>query len=251
MPSRRAVLAVGVVGLLLLPGPVYATVAEEVTGPDRTRSPSGYTANPIDTTDDERLAERYGPELTVRLERLSEPVATKYDAPNATRRLVERAIENGTANTTDDRVASDLRRLDRVGGFVASETTTYRLGVAASDERTTLTARPANESVVAQAVREQLIVEFGSLSADERATFLKIRNATRDESRFDYRPYTDEPVPADRIVRHEGTAYAVERASVSDDANLLLPVVGFGLSALGAVCVVGAGVGLTVQRLRE
>ena len=240
-----------IAGVLLLPGPVYATVVEGVTEPDRTRGSVGYTATEIDLSNDTRVADRYGPRVAVRLSAFDFPhVAREYAAPNATQRLVARAIRAGNATTTSDAVERDLRRLTEDDSLVTREFEEYYLlTVETTDGTTTVETRAVNDSAVARRVRAAATVSYGSLSPPEQATFRKIRRATANESQLDYRPWTDEPLPPKPIVVRNGTAYAVEQVSVSDDFDFLPVIVGSGLSVIGGLLVFASGLLVVVRRV--
>lgn len=244
MPSNRAALALLVTGLVLLPGPAYAIGFEQVDGPERYRTSAGYTATPIDTSNDSMLAEQYGSRLSLRPDVLELPyMADRYRAPNQTRSVLEATIENGSVSSESENVSTDLERLRANYTFLEGPSDSYyRYSVSS----TRIEASQVNDSVIADAVREELAVEYSSLTPDERETFRKIRNATVSEEQFAYRPWQDEPVPENPIVEGNQTAYAVRVASHADDFHfpdrLLL---GIGASLLGIFSLVLAG-GITL-----
>ncbi|MFC6786661.1 hypothetical protein ACFQFH_12440 [Halobaculum halobium] len=241
MPSDRTALAVVLVGLLLIPGPAYAFALDDLGGADRHRSSAGYSATEIDVSNDTVLANRYAVDHSVRPASFAyRHVREEYRAPNRTREALETAIADGTAPVESDAVAADLRRIERNYAFVTAESDTYYAFDVADGE---LTATAANDSEIAAVVREQSIADYSSLPPAERRTFRKIRNATVSEEAYDYRPWSDEPVPERPIVERDGTYYAVEVTSHTDDFDfpdgLLLGLVG---SAVGVVAaLVGVG----------
>jgi hypothetical protein len=244
-PSRsRVALALLVVGLVLLPGPAYAIGLERLDEPERHRSSTGYVATPIEAQNDSVLAERYAHEVTFETGDFEyRHVAADYRAPNRTARALERASRIG-ATTVDDRaVRRDLRRLrHNYSLFTVDDVASFAFRVETNDDGVRLRATRANESDVARAVRDELVVDYGTLPPAERATFRKIRNATRSDERYDYRPWADEPVPRGLIVERDGTYYAVEAASATDDIGfpdgLFLGLVG---SVVGVVSLAAAG----------
>ncbi|RDI72681.1 hypothetical protein [Halopelagius longus] len=240
MSSKRTVRVLLLVGLLLLPGPVYAIEAERLDGPERHRVANGYTATPIDAENDSRLADQYAVRLAFNPEDVEyRHVASGLRAPNRTRSTLERAIRNGSATVDSLAVRSDVRRLRRNYTFL---TESYDAYYAYSLSSGTVATTRANDSEIAAAVRDELVVEYETLSAAERATFRKVRNATVSEDAYDYRPWQDEPMPSAAIVERNGTHYAVETASHTDDFDfpdgLLLGVVA---SAVGVVCLLTSG----------
>lgn len=241
-PSRTA-LALLVAGLVLLPGPGYVALLEHVDGPER--QSTAYVATPIDASNDSLLADRFADRISFQPERLTYGyVADDYRAPNRTRDVLERAVWNGTATTGDEAVAADLRRLDSDYAFLTLDYDEYHAfavsETSASD--TVLRTNPANASEIAAAVRHDLVVDYRDLSPEERETVRKIRNATTAEDRYDYRPWSDEPVPERPIVRRNGTTYAIETNGHVDEFGPSLRIIlGFVSSAVGLVCLFASG----------
>lgn len=253
MAPRRALVLL-VVGLLLLPGPVYALGMERLDGSDRHRVAAGYTATPIDIDDDGLLTEKYRGDLTFRTESLAyRHVAADYREPNRTKATLERAIRTGNATTTDERVRADLRRAAERHPFVTVEyDRVYDYTVETRGGETTVETTPASDELVARTVRERLVVPYDTLSPAERETFRKIRAATTDDDPGDYRPWSDEPVPEQPVVARNGTHYAVEVVSHTDDVGPPDGVIaGVGASLLGVCLVVGSGGWLVYGRLRD
>jgi hypothetical protein len=250
MSPNRTARALLLVGMLLVPAPAYAVGLEALDGPDRHRVPNGYVATPIDASNDSLLAEQYASRLAFQPEDTRLPyVAEELRAPNATRRTLETAIRNGTATVDSPAVRADVAEIRRNHTFLTLSWDDYHAFSLSSG--VVETAR-ANDSEVAAAVRDELVVEYENLSAAERATFRKIRNATASEEAYDYRPWSDEPVPERPIVERDGTFYAVEAASVTDDFNLPDGLfLGFVASAVGLFCLFIYGSVRLVRRGRK
>lgn len=250
MPSDRTAVVVVLVGLLLVPGPAYAFALDDLGGEERYRSSAGYSATEIDVSNDAALADRYATDLTFRPPNLEyRHVREAYRAPNGTREVLETGMADGAASVESDAVAADLRRLERNYTFLTTEYDTYHTFTLADGE---LATTAANDSEIATAVREQLIANHTDLSPAERRTFRKIRDATVSEEAYDYRPWSDEPVPDAPIVERDGTYYAVEVTSQTDDFDfpdgLLLGLVA---AAVGVVAVLGGTGTLVYNRLRS
>lgn len=114
--------------------------------------------------------------------------------------------------------------------------------VSSTEDGVTVETSRANESTVAAVVRDELVVDYAELSADEQETFRKIRNATESEEAYDYRPWSDEPAPDRAIVERGGTHYAIEVASQTDDFNFPPGLVaGVVASALGILSLLASG----------
>jgi hypothetical protein len=254
MSPNRAALALLVVGLVLLPGPAYAFGLDRLDGPDRYRSSAGYVATPIEAENDTVLAERYAAGVTFRTPSLKyRHVAEEHRAPNETRRVLERAIRAGSTTTDSPAVREDLRRIQRNHSFVTvSYDAYYTYSTSTDGDVTTVETTRANDSEIAAVVRENRIVDYEDLSEDEQETFRKIREATESEEQYDYRPWSDEPVPERPIVERNGTYYAVEVASHTDDFNFPDGLfLGLAASGVGIVLLLSSGVVGLYGRYRD
>ncbi|SFL38991.1 hypothetical protein SAMN04487950_3595 [Halogranum rubrum] len=255
MNYRRTALALLVVGVLLTPSVGYVFALDDVTGPDRYRSSSGYVATPVDASNDTFLADRYASRVTFRADSLRyRHVATDYDAPNATRRVLADAVDTGRATTRNDSVRADLAAIDDEYPFVTNDSTrdgVYDLRLSTEAETTVVRTTRANDSVIADVVRRDLSVSYESLPPAEQATFDAIRNAT-EHGEFGYRLWSDEPVPDAPLVEKQGTTYAVWVNLHVDDFNFPDGLL-FGLvaSALGVVSLVAAGLVAVVGYVRS
>lgn len=254
MSPKRAALALLLVGLVLLPGPAYAIGLDHLDGEDRHRSSAGYVATSIEAENDSVLADRYASEVTFRTQGLDyRHIADDYRAPNETRRVLERAIRNGTATTSTPAVHDDVQQLEQNDTFLTiSYDGYYTYSVSSNGDTTTVQTSRANDSEIAAVVRDELIVDYQSLSDDERETFRKIRNATESEQQYDYRPWSDEPVPEEPIVAQDGRYYAIEVASHTDDFNFPEGLfLGFAASGLAIVLLLASGGVWLYGRYRE
>lgn len=253
MASNRFALALLVVGLLLLPGPLYADAVADATAPERHRMSTGYVAEPIAAGNDSVLVERYAGRVSFRSERLAyRHVADDYRAPNRTRRTLDRAIREGTATASDADVAADLRALEGDYSLLSVDYERYyAFAVTGRGANATVRTSRADDAEIAAVVREKLVASYGDLPAAERATFREIRNATASEDAYDYRPWSDEPVPDPPIIERDGTYYAVSAASVTDEfgpsGGVLL---GFAGTLAGVGCLLAAGCVRLVGRFR-
>lgn len=114
--------------------------------------------------------------------------------------------------------------------------------MSSTEDGVTVETSRANESTVAAVVRGELVVDYAELSADEQETFRRIRNATESEKAYDYRPWSDEPVPDRPIVERGGTHYAIKVASQTDDFNFPPGfLLGFVASGLGILSLLASG----------
>jgi len=244
MSSNRAALVLFLIGLVLLPGPAYAVGLDRLDGPDRYRISTGYQTTPVDISNDSVLAEEY----RFGLEFLPEDmrfryIAEDYQAPNQTRRVLEWAIRNGSATTEDQAVQADLQQLQRTHPLLTlSYEVYYEYSLSSTDGTTTIETTRANDSRIAALVRSNRVVSYENLTEAEQWTFRKIRNATEDPDQYDYRPWSDEPLPERPIVERNGTYYVIEGTSETDDFNF--PdgfLLGFVASGVGLVALALSG----------
>lgn len=252
MPSRPVV-ALLVVGLLLLPGPVYAAAIDSFT-PER--APTGYGAERVDLDDPEtreRLTERFAEDVTVNLDHVAEPYAAdEYRAQNRTVRVLRRAYrENESVRVTDDAVRADVAALARNASFLRPDFDhePRRLVVDRPDDALMVGTREATASDVFTAVREAAVVRYDALPPAERATTRKVLNASVGEERGYYRPYRDEPHPFPAVVERDGEHYLVRPVVHVDDFGPDGLFVGLVGSGVGLVCLLGAGAATLVGRV--
>lgn len=244
MEYKRAALLLAVAGLLFLPGVGYVFALDSYGEPEPHRSAASYGATQIDVDNDTVMAEQYRSTVTFYVPRLQyRHVEDEFDARNESREVLLQAMETGRATTTDEAVRSDLRSIQRNYSFVTEEhDEVYRLTLERDGARTVVTATPANRSAVADAARDEVVVEYESLSPGERATVEKILNASRSEDAYGYRPWSNESMPDPPVVVEKGdTYYAVETVAHVDDFDLpdgLL--LGLAASGLGVVLLVAA-----------
>jgi hypothetical protein len=224
---KRTALVFLLVGLVLLPGPAYAYGFTELTDSDRSRASVGYVATPVDVDNDSAIADDFATEVALQPDELRHDSARDdYEAPNATRDRLVRAIEAGSAPVENASVRRDLRSLDREAPLLTREFDAY---YTVELDGSVLRTDRANESTIAAAVRDELVVASADLPSGERETFRKVRNATRHDEA--YHPTHDEPVPDDEIVTSDGQAYHVH-GTFPFDAGL---IAGVGLGAIASV----------------
>jgi hypothetical protein len=245
MSPNRIALALLLIGLVLLPGPAYAVGLDRLDGPDRYRVSAGYQATPIDISNDSALTEEYRYGLAFQPADMQfRYVAEDYRAPNRTQRVLERAIRNGSATTEDQAVQADLQQLQRTHPLLTlSYEGYYEYSVSSTDGTTTIETTRANDSRIATLVRSNRVVSYENLTEAEQQTFRKIRNATDDTDQYDYRPWSDEPLPERPIVERNETYYTIENTSETDEFNF--PdgfVLGIVASGLGLVALVLSGI---------
>lgn len=254
MSPNHWALAFLLAGLILLPGPAYAIGVDQFDGPDRGRSSAGYAATPINASNDSLLAHKYDGRISFQTEDLTyQHIARNYRAPNETQRVLERAIRNCTATTSSQAVHADLRQLAGNYTFLTiSHDAYYSYSISTTADTTTVRTNSANDSTIARAVRDELVVTYGQLPTAQQATFDEIRNATEASDQYEYRPWSDEPVPDKPLVERDGTHYAVEVVSHTDAINvpdgLFLGIIA---SAVGLVSLLASGGVWLYGRLRN
>lgn len=252
MPSRP-VLALFVVGLLLLPGPVYAGVVDSL---DRDRVATGYGAERVDLDDPDtraRLAAEFDHEVTVYPVHVADAPSNRYHAPNRTAEVLRRAYAGRTVRVTDEAVRADITLLAQRAEFVAldADNGPRRLVVDHRDDALLVETRAANASERFAAVRESAVVHYDALPPAEQTTVEKVLNASVGEDRGYYRPYRDEPHPFPAVVEKDGEHYLVRSVITVDDFGPDGLFLGLAGSGVGFVCLLGAVVAAFVERVGD
>jgi hypothetical protein len=243
MPSRPAVALVAV-GLLLLPGPVYAGFVDSLP-PDR--GPDGYGAERVDLDNPDtrtRLAETFGREVTVLLSHVTDSPPDRYRAPNRTGAVLERAYRGGgPVRITDDAVRRDVASIAANASFVRpdGDHDPRRLVLDRSGDALLVTTRETDASAVFRAVRDEVVVDYASLPPAERVTVDRVLNTTGSERAY-YRPYENEPHPPfPAIVEKGGEHYLVRSTVVVDDFGPDGLFAGLLATGLGLVSLLAGG----------
>jgi hypothetical protein len=249
MPSRPAI-ALLVVGLLLLPGPVYAAAVESV---DTDRVSSGYHAERIDLADPEvraELVEQFSWRMTVFPSHVADG-SSRYNAPDRTAAVLRRAYRtNDSVRVTDEAVRADLVLLDAEADFVAldADNGPRRLVVDRSDDAAVVSITPVPTAVRFEMVRDEIVVRYESLPPAERDTVDRVLRTTGDEDAY-YRPYEDEPHPFPAVVEKDGEHYLVRSVITVDDFGTDGRFAGLVASGIGVVCLLAGGAVALVGRL--
>ena len=238
MHPRRVALALAVVGLLLVPAPVYLSAAGTALAPPP-KSPTVYGAAPVDLgTPDGRatVLDHHATRTTLSLHRVSERYsAGEYRAPNRTRRVLRTAVREGNATASDPAVRADLRAVARNDTFL---TEAYRAGESYArfrvrDGGRAVTARNVTDARVANVTAERHAVAYDDLSPAERRTVDRILES---EEGWGSRPRADDPF-ADRLpalVRVDGTLYSLHGVAHVDDLGPGFTGFVYGVYAAGA-----------------
>jgi hypothetical protein len=251
MPSRH-VLTRLVVGLLLLPGPVYAVAVDSL---DRERASTGYGAERVDLDDPatgDRLVDRFGADVTVTVAHVAEPyVVDEFRAQNRTVAVLQRAYRGETVRVTDGAVRADVTDLARNASFLRPDFDhdRRRLVVERRGDALVVRTRDANASAVFAAVRDEAVVQYDALSSEERETVDRVLNASVGEERGYYRPYRDEPHPFPAVIEKDGEHYFVQSSVHVDDFGPDGFRLGLAGSGVGLVCLLGAGAAVVGERV--
>lgn len=264
MENRRQVArTLLIVGMLLLPAPLYYGVAADAILP-APRATEGYVAEPVD------LDTESGIDYVVRLEDRNVAVSEHdfYKDPayphqwnTSTWRVLETAITNGSATVSDSDTRAELQEITVNHQFVRETSDDkrgyYRLII--EQNATVVRTDPVSHSVVASAIVDQA-PHYENLTTDEKQTVDEILNASVDNSGLhttaDYSgPYTTadysgfhiprvndafiEEIPTtiwkgDSLYRLKQTVHIDRGISQSGIETL----VGFGLSVIGLVLAV-------------
>jgi hypothetical protein len=248
MDRRRIALLLVVAGLVCLPAPQYLGWVAETTAPPA-RTSQIYAAEPIDldnTSDQKRVVDRYGDAVTLADYQLT----TRYDdetyrSPNATRRILEAAMVNGSATVSNGSVRADLRAIAADYEFVrdseAGQTGYYRFTVASNGS--TVRAEPVSLSAVANAIADQA-PRYEDLSPGQQRTVDNLlANSTSDDP--GYRPHVNDPYVDElpTAIWKGETLYSIYIYGHVDDFGPGFAgfVVGLGVAALGVAFVLAGG----------
>ncbi|WP_435125078.1 hypothetical protein [Halobaculum sp. D14] len=256
MRLRRVAVALAVVGLLLVPAPLYLSAAGTALSPPP-KTPSVYGAEPVDlgTADGRETVLRYhSHRVVLSVHQVSRRYsAGEYRAPNRTRRTLRAAISDGNA-ADDPAVRADLRAVARNYTFLTGEyhggETYVRFRV--RENGSVVTAERVTAARVANVTARRRAVDYGSLSAAEQRTVDRIVDNSTDD--WGYRPRVDAAF-ADRLpalVSVDGTLYSLHAVAHVDDlgAGFTGFVYGVYAAGVGVVLLVAAGGLALVDRYR-
>lgn len=230
--------ALFLVGLVLLPGPIYGAALGPGSGPSR--SPNGYVASPATGGEIARNCEE---PAAFHVQALTDAGSSTFEQPERTLHVLEQARANETVAVTNASTKADVRHIETESDYVRFQADYYDLRLAESNGSLQVTTEYLSATEMAEIVGSDCYPTFGSLAADEQATFEKILAAGRSADSAGYRPWPDEPVPDSRLVEYQGTVYRIEQGIHVDDFGFGPGIViGFLASLLGVVLIALAGV---------
>lgn len=263
MDRRTTAAVLLVVGLLLLPAPLYlGWTAEAVSPPGKTSQI--YAAEPLDPaneSDRETIVDRYWTDVAFSAHQLSGRYSHGgYRSPNASREALRTAMRNGSATVDDPGARADLREVATDYRYVTDTYADiegfYRLRV--EENGSVVRAEPVSADRIANVTAERA-PRYENLDAGEQRTVDRILNnstGAHDSSMdWGYRPQVNEPF-VDRLptlVWKDGTLYSVFVYGHVDDFGPGFAgfVVGLAVAALGLVLVLSSAVLYALVRLRE
>lgn len=255
MDRRRAALALLVVGLLLLPAPIYLSAAANAAAPPP-KSSQVYAAEPVDlnnASDRRTLVSRHWPTVAFSAHQVSQTYSHgEYRAPNESRAALREAMRNGSARVERAGAKADLREIASEYRFVTDAYTGvegyYRLRV--SENGSVVEADPVSRERIADAIAAQA-PHYENLSAGAQKTLDRLLNHSRGDD-WGYRPRVDRPF-ADRLPTpfwKGDTLYSVHVVAHVDDFGPGFTWFFYGLfaAAVGLVLVVASGGYLLYRR---
>ena len=255
MTRSRAALALLVVGVLLLPAPLYLPAAAEATAPPP-KSSQVYAAEPVDLdneSDRKQLVDSHWTTVAFSAHQVSQRYShDEYRAPNESRAALREAMRNGSATVESAGAKADLRAVSSEYRFVTDSYTDiegyYELRV--RENGSVVEAEPASEKRIADAIAAQAS-HYENRSAGEQRTLDRLLNNSTDEN-WGYRPRVDEPF-ADRLPTafwKGDTLYSVSVTGHVDDFGPGFAAFFYGLfvAAAGLVLVVVSGGYLLYRR---
>ena len=248
MKSRRIALLLIVLGCLCLPTPLYLSWAANATAPPPHTSQiySAESLNPANQSDQERIVGRYGSATSISIHQVSERYsADEYRVPNKTRRVLETAMESGSATVDNTSVQADLRMIARNITFVydafGESNQYYRLRL--SENGSLAQTEPVPIAHVANATLDRAAVHYTDLSPGERRMVDQILVNAASSG---YRPQVDDPfvdrLPA--LVVKDDTLYSLFVSGHVDDFGSGFTAFVGGLVGTGigvVLLLVGAG----------
>jgi hypothetical protein len=254
MNRRKLAVVLVVVGLVLLPAPLYLGWAAEATAPPP-RTSQVYAAEPMDLDDEgdrQQILDRYWSEVAFSAHQVSDRYsAEEYRSPNATREALRTAMRDGDAAVADDGARADLRDIAAEYAYLTDTYTDiegyYRLSVA--ENGSVVRAERVSEDRIVNETVEQAPRHSELGTGEQRTVDRVLNNGTEG-----YRPRVDDPY-ADRLptlVWKDGTLYGIYVSGHVDDfgpgfggfvAGLVATAVGLVLVLAGAVLYA-----LTVRR---
>ncbi len=255
MNRRRAATALLVVGLLLLPAPLYLPAAAEATAPPP-KSSQVYTAEPVDLDNDsdrKHLVDRHWTTVAFSAHQVSERYSHgEYRAPNESRAALREAMRTGSASVESAGARADLREIAGEYRFVTDSYTDiegyYRLRV--SENGSAVEAENVTRERIAEAIAAEA-PHYENRAAGEQRTLDRVLDNSTDEN-WGYRPRVDEPF-ADRLPTpfwKGDTLYSVHVTGHVDDfgPGFAAFFVGLAVAAVGLVLVVASGGYLLYRR---
>lgn len=241
MGLRRLALLLLIIGVVLLPAPIYLSWTAQANAPPPQTS-QVYDAEPLDpgnATDRGTLLSRHKTSVALSVHQVSEQYsAGQYQSPTETAQTLEAALANGSASTDDAGAQADLRAVARNYSVIYDaydETETYYRLAVLEDGAKVRATEISRGQLVARIV-DQVPYEYDSLSPGAQETVDRIIQESSADG-FGYRPTVDDPfvdrLPA--LVQKDGTLYSLYVGAHVDDLGP-----GFGAVILGSV---GTGTG--------
>lgn len=249
MNRRKAAVALLVVGLVLLPAPLYLGWAAEATSPPPQTSQI-YAAEPLDPeneSDRETIVDRYWTDVAFSAHQVSERYsAGEYRSPNASREALRTAMRNGSATVDDPGARADLRDVAAEYDYVTDTYTDiegfYRLSV--EENGSAVRTERVSDDHIANVTAEQA-PRYSNLSPGEQRTVDRVLDNSTGEHNssmdWGYRPRVNEPF-VDRmptLVWKDDTLYSIFVYGHVDDFGPGFGgfVVGLAVGAVGLVLV--------------
>ncbi|MEF8772941.1 hypothetical protein [Halodesulfurarchaeum sp.] len=191
-----------VVGILLLPGPLYLSAADNVLLP-APKAEKSYGAEIIDLQDEEdlnRLFSYSDRQIAITQYNFREDPEYSHQWNISAWQVLETAMANGSVTVSDSEIREEIQKIDARYQFVRKDMEEDRVYYRLSTEQNGSIVRtePASDDQVLGAIADQA-PRYENLTAEEKSTVDKILSAStvggefRGTPRSGYVPRVNEP----------------------------------------------------------
>lgn len=237
-----------VLAVVLVANPMYVGLG--FSGGGESRSPTAYTATPVDPTNESNhdlLVFAVGDDDVVDVDEFANaneyaPHGDEYRAPADAAAVLEDAVESGSAATSDADAAFTLRRVVAAHRYAAAgddPRSYYRLDASTDGDAVTVTAANASRTELVDYLVHRDAVLYTGLPEHQRDAV----DAAIDAGSLEYRPVQDDHLAAltDDVVVRDDAYYVVREAGHVDSFGpSMRDLVSLALTGLGWLAFLAA-----------